>query len=212
VDLNHPPHSIRKPDPTPHDAVCLFDLDGTLADYDAAMGQQMQRLCSEAEVAVLRSGELKDSWWHATTPWMSARRKLIKAQPGFWRNLQPVKRGFDVLEVARELSFENHALTKGPTNAAAWMEKVEWCQEHTPDLHITIGQKKSLVYGKVLVDDWPAYFLPWLEVRPRGLVVAIKQPWNADVKHPNLVIYDGTNLDQVRERMFKARASAQRKD
>jgi hypothetical protein len=66
------------------------------------------------------------------------------------------------------------------------------------------------MYGKVLVDDWPDYFLPWLEVRPRGLVIAIKHPHNAHVEHPRLVIYDGSNLDQVRERMFKARASVRR--
>jgi len=196
-----------------HDAVALFDLDGTLADYDYRMDEQMRRICSEVEMAALQGQgfHARDSWWHANTPWMSARRKLIKAQPGFWRNLPRVERGFHVLEIARELGFENHALTKGPaSNSAAWMEKVDWCQEHAPDLHITIGQKKSLVYGKVLVDDWPPYFLPWLEVRPRGLVIAVEQSWNCDVKHPNLVIYDGRNLAEVRERMAEARASVRR--
>jgi len=43
------------------------------------------------------------------------------------------------------------------------------------------SQKKSLVYGKVLVDDWPDYYLPWLGVRPRGLVTVPAHPWNADV-------------------------------
>jgi FMN phosphatase YigB (HAD superfamily) len=201
---------MAKPDPTPHDAVCLFDLDGTLADYDTAMAEGMERLVSPAEIATRTTPLGAEPWWYGKARYLAERRTLIKNQVGFWRNLQRLEHGFHVLEVARGLGFENHALTKGPWNPRAWMEKVEWCQEHVPDLHVTIGQKKSLVYGKVLVDDWPPYFLPWLEVRPRGLVVAIKQRWNSDITHPNLVIYDGHNLGQVRERMFKARASAQK--
>lgn len=202
---------MAQPDPTPHDAVCLFDLDGTLADFDSTMAKEMEALRSDAERTILEVATVvaRKDWWEGRDPYLKRRRELIKSQPGFWRNLPPLKLGFDVLDVARELSFENHALTKGPSsNPAAWMEKVQWCGEHAPDLHITIGQKKSLVYGKVLVDDWPPYFLPWLEVRPRGLVIAIAQRWNRDVHHPNLVVYDGSNLEQVRERMFKARASA----
>jgi FMN phosphatase YigB (HAD superfamily) len=202
---------MPKPDPTPHDAVCLFDLDGTLADYDQAMGDGMKRIVSHAEIAAEATRvDGKDPWWYGKARYLAERRALIKSCPGFWRNLSRVERGFHVLEVARELDFENHALTKGPWDPRAWMEKVEWCYEHVPDLHITIGQKKSLVYGKVLCDDWPDYFLPWLEVRPRGLVIAIKHAHNEYVEHPRVVLYDGTNLDEVRERMAEARASVRR--
>lgn len=203
----------------PHDAIALFDLDGTLADFDGAMAEQMELLRSDleraaglTEIPALSGGYTpKEPWWRSNAPWMGKRRKLIKSQPGFWRNLKPLKLGFDVLDVARKLGFENHALTKGPEwDPKAWSEKVEWCKEHVPDLHITIGQKKSLVYGKVLADDWPPYFLPWLEVRPRGLVIAVEQRWNRDIEHPRVVIYNGTNLAEVRERMAEARASVKR--
>jgi len=189
----------------PHNNICLFDMDGTLCDFDGEMRRQLKPLeCGEEEGFSFPS----DLFETGTTPdWLEARKKLIKSQPGFWRGLKPIQRGFEVLRIAKNLGFENHVLTQGPrTTNAAWVEKKEWCDEHLPDFcGITITQKKSLSYGRVLVDDWPSYFLPWLKVRPRGLVVAIAQEWNKDATHPNLVRYDGNNLDEVRERMLEAK-------
>jgi hypothetical protein len=111
---------------------------------------------------------------------MKARRRLIKSQPGFWSGMNPIKRGFELLELAQGLGYECHILTKGPNSTpSAWTEKKEWCNRHVPGLDVHIcGSKKSLVYGRVLLDDWPDFFMPWLDVRPRGLVVAVAQPWN----------------------------------
>ena len=96
-------------------------------------------------------------------------------------------------------------LTKGPLSSPnAWSEKVEWCKEHLPDADVTISQNKALVYGRVLVDDYPPYFLPWLEHRPRGLVVCVAHPWNAEAAHPNVIRYTGENLDEVRARLRRA--------
>ena len=192
-----------KGDHEPHDAIALFDLDGTLADYDTQMRADFSRLCSPGEphIANPSASEL---------PWVCARTKLIRRQPGWWEKLPRFQLGFDILEIARELDFENHVLTKGPdTTESAWTEKKTWCTREVPDLAITITQKKSLMYGKVLSDDWPGYYLPWLKVRPRGLVVVPAQPWNeGHTDHPNIVRYDGTNLDEVRARMQATRESA----
>jgi hypothetical protein len=87
-------------------------------------------------------------------------------------------------------------LTKGPYNAtSAWTEKVQWCREHIYYVPITITEDKSLVYGKVLVDDWPPYVTQWLEWRPRGLVIMPDQPWNQDFIHPNVFRYRGHQDD-----------------
>ena len=50
------------------------------------------------------------------------------------------------------------------------MEKVQWCDRHLADFphQITITMDKGLVYGKLLVDDWPDYVLRWLRWRKRG--------------------------------------------
>ncbi len=100
-------------------------------------------------------------------------------------------------------------LTKGPrTNAPAWSEKLEWVQKHLPDVAgVHVGSDKSLVYGRVLVDDFPDYFESWLNVRPRGLVVCVAQPWNARFANnadPRVFRYDGTNYDAMCERLQQA--------
>lgn len=190
---------------TNHDHVALWDLDGTLADYDGSMDEIQNSLRSPEETWTGRA--------HAVvTPWMKARIELVRKMPGFWRNLKPLARGFELIEAAKPFEFENHVVSKGPSKNAlnAWSEKVEWCNQHVPDFIVTISGKKQLVYGKVLVDDWPGYFLPWLEARPRGLVIVPAWPWNEGVTHPNLVRYDGTNLSEVVDRLAAARASVKR--
>lgn len=179
------------------DRVALVDLDGTVADYDGAM---------QARMASLKSpGEPDFIGWDDVPPHIKARRDLVKHNPGFWRTLPRLQHGFDVVGELRRIGFEIHVLTKGPALATrAWTEKVEWCQEHLPDAMVTVTQDKSLVFGRVLVDDFPPYFERWLQVRPRGLVVSVAHPWNAHVDHPNVVRYDGTNLETVAERLRAA--------
>jgi hypothetical protein len=180
-----------------HDDICLWDLDGTLADLSKAMDAQLKKI----------EGPFKIPKYEGRRPdWLEARRSLIKKVPGFWRNLERVPLGFELLNIARGLKFENHVLTKGPsTTNSAWTEKKEWCDEHVPDLDVHISQKKSLLYGKILVDDWPGYFLPWLKVRPRGIVITIAQSWNKDVDHPRVFRYDGNNLELIISEMTKAK-------
>ncbi|MBJ6764924.1 hypothetical protein JGU66_29520 [Myxococcaceae bacterium JPH2] len=182
--------------------VALVDMDGTLCDYEGAMQRDLERLRSPAEPV--------PSPADADAPWLRARRDLIRSQPGWWARLEPRKLGFDVLELLRALEFEVHILTKGPTasHAPAWSEKLQWCQQYVPDTRVTVTMDKGLVYGKVLVDDWPEYILRWLTWRPRGLVIVPANPWNEGFSHPNAIRYDGTNLDAVRERLRAVKAAA----
>ncbi len=116
-----------------------------------------------------------------------------------------------MVEELRALGFELHVLTKGPRSTPnAWSEKVEWCAEHLPDANVTVTGDKSLVYGRVLVDDYPPYFTRWLEVRPRGLVVCVAHPWNEGFAkggaqaHPSVLRYDGENRAELRQRLARA--------
>lgn len=188
----------------PAEPIALFDMDGTLADFDGAIKAGLERMRSPGEP------ELKDIYGdEENAPWMKERRQAIKQRPGFWAELAPLQLGFDILTEAKALNFTSHILSKGPQwQHAAWAEKVQWCHKYVPDVPIILAQDKGLVYGKMLCDDWPPYFMRWLEWRPRGLVVSVKQPWNVHVKHPNVVIYDGNNLEEVRDRMATIRATA----
>lgn len=140
---------------------------------------------------------------------LEARRALIKAQPGWWRELPRLELGFAVLDELRAQRFRLHVLTKGPFDTAgAWSEKVQWCRAHVPDAAVTITEDKGLVYGKVLVDDWPPYVQRWLEWRPRGFVVMPAQPWNVGFAHPNVLRFDGGELPSLRARLAAVRATA----
>jgi len=187
------------------DAIALVDMDGTLCDFDGAMQSGLESLRGPDEDPRLSDLMYED------IPYIKARRKLIKSQPGFWRNLKPFKLGFDILEELDHLKFSTFILTKGPKHVdAAWTEKKEWCRQHVPHLPIIMSEDKGLVYGKVLVDDWPLYIDRWLERRPRGLVIAPAHTHNVGIeeKYPNNVIrYDGSNMDQVRLRLVKIRAT-----
>jgi hypothetical protein len=118
--------------------------------------------------------------------------------------------GFKILELAKKLGFECQILTKGPKNfPRAWDEKVRWCQKYfgtNIDIHVTCD--KGLVYGKMLYDDYPEYLLKWLRYRPRGLGIMPSNSSNVGFSHPNVIRWDGTNIEEIEKAM---KASLDRK-
>ena len=189
------------------DRIGLIDLDGTVADYDTPMKHWQNVLASPGEPKYEHRPRLDAD----ELPHIVRRRKLIQRLPGFWRSFKEIPLGFEIVEEMRKLGFVLHVLTKGPKDAPnAWSEKVEWCQAHLPDAMVHVGSDKSLVFGRVLVDDWPEYFDKWLLVRPRGLVICVAHPWNEEYAesgpkaHPNVLRYDGSNRVQLVARLFHA--------
>lgn len=183
----------------PYEPVALIDLDGTLADYDAAMNRELLKLQSPHDPPLdpdsVDEGPL----------WLQERRRLIKRTPGFWQTLTKIPLGFEVLCEVRNLGFRIMVLTNGPSRIpTAWAEKVLWCQQHIPDADITIGRDKGLVYGRVLFDDWPPYVERWLRWRPRGLVVMLDHPRNRGFHDPRVFRYTGAEIDELRERLCRA--------
>jgi len=183
--------------------IALFDLDGTLCDFDGANKISYDKLKSPQD-------PVYGDWSMGNEPeYIKNRLDLIRSSPGWWENLEKLKAGFDILDVARDLGYMITVLTKGPGNiskAIAWSEKVKWTKKHIPGAAVTITEDKGLVYGKVLVDDWPNYVERWLEHRPRGLVIMPTQRWNKDYEHPNVVRYDGSNLEEVIRAMSIAKS------
>lgn len=168
-----------------HELIALVDMDGTLCDYAGAM---------ERDLARLRHPDEPDSDENA--PHLVARRVMIRRQPGWWLGLERHEDGFRILEVLKDYGFTINILTKGPWDtSAAWAEKMEWCRTHIGrDVKVTVTEDKGLVYGKVLVDDWPPYIERWLEWQPGGMVVMPDRPWNQGFTHPNVFRYSSTGL------------------
>jgi hypothetical protein len=192
--------------------VALFDMDSTLCDFDSRMAELMRELANPHEENPV-TGRGEDG---KIFPWLRARRAMIKKIPGFWRDLEPLRAGFEILRAAQRADLEPHVLTKGPEKSTnAWTEKVEWCQVHIPGVPITVSMDKGLVYGRVLVDDWPDYVERWLEWRPRGLVVMVDWPHNSGFSHPNVFRYRqipqgssdwGSQMAQLERQLEKAAA------
>lgn len=175
--------------------IALFDMDGSLADYEGAMFRDLEALRSPGEPVI--TGE--NLWELEKHTHLRERMALIKRQPEWWLNLAPIPAGMTVLRLCEQLGFEVHILTKGPKkHSNAWDEKVRWCQRYIEaDVDIHVTSDKGLVYGKLLYDDYPAYMQRWLRHRPRGLGIMPVTPHNQDFTHPNVVKWDGTNIEEV---------------
>lgn len=180
--------------------IALLDMDGTVADYDGQLNKDMALLASPSEKPYA-TWEKKEQ-----PPYILARMQLIKCRGSWWENLPTLPVGMKIVDCLRSLEFSIHILTQGPkSNPEAWSHKAKWVMKNLPDIPITITRDKGLVYGRVLVDDWPEYILRWLEFRPRGQIIMPAQRWNKGFTHPNVLRYDGTNDEELMKALKFAR-------
>lgn len=191
------------------DRIALFDIDGSLADFEGSLRKGMNALRGPTEPEITEATDLYAM--EHQHPYIRARMDLVKSQPGFWRELAPLDDGFAVLAQAIRLGFSINVLSKGPTRlSSAWAEKHEWCMQQPllagADIHLTMN--KGLTYGLMLYDDYPPYLETWLANRPRGLGIMPVRRYNRDFTHPNVIKWDGTNLTAVIRAMETALARA----
>lgn len=181
--------------------IALFDMDGTLCDYDKGLKTELEKLRSPEEPIFKLPA--RDN----APDYIKARRNLITANANWWANLSKFTLGFDIWDLAEQLEYQRMILTQGPRkNSNALSGKKMWIDKNLgQDTDYTITRKKGLVYGKVLVDDYPEYIERWLKWRKRGLVIMPASIENKDFKHPQVIRYDGSNLKQVRDAMYQAK-------
>jgi len=171
----------------------LFDLDGTLCDFEGSLRRQLASIRTEDEpdyldpnVKIFDPGIL------------SIKRHMILKTPGFWRSLEPIALGMELVQAAQKIGFEVNVLTKGPDYAPnAWSEKLEWCKQHLPGVPVTITQNKGIVYGRILVDDYPENMEIWLPWRLKGLGLMADSPYNKNFSHPRVFKYNEENIDEA---------------
>ncbi len=177
--------------------ICLFDLDGSMVDYEGALRTDLIDLMAKEELELLKT---KSMWDLDEIPAIRNKIRLIKNQPGWWFNLPIIPEGMAAYRLAESLGFSMHILTKGPKYYSnAWKEKVELCQRHLgKDIDIHITSDKGMVYGKALYDDYPDYIERWLQHRPRGLVIMPVNDHNKSFEHPNVFKWYGTNVIELR--------------
>lgn len=174
------------------DKIALFDMDETLVDFQGPLRKRLLETQGPEEDFPSNLWDMPDHWY--------ARAQAIKREPGFWRNLPTLPWGWDVLDIAREIGFDIHILTKGPTTGSqAWAEKVDWVREYLPGAKLHITDDKRIAYGRVFVDDYWPFMELWLANRPRGLGI-VNYP---SQQYPNLVsVLDG--MEEVSRRLQEA--------
>lgn len=171
------------PDDPMSEQWALFDMDGSLADFERSLRRELERIRHPDEPPIT----LGD--WNDDPSWLENRKTLIKRRPGFWENLEPIQFGLDLYHWLGELGYRRGVFTKGPrTNYPAWAEKMVWCNKHLPDVdNITMTLDKGGTYGKILYEDYPTYILQWLAWRPRGRVLLLDAPYNRNFEHPQVL-------------------------
>lgn len=167
------------------DNIALFDMDGTLVDFDKGMYEALLPLYSPDEEV------LEPPFWDSPEH-IRSRIDMIMERDVWWRNLEPIKLGMDFLKEAQKIGYEVHILTQGPHSiGVAWKEKVDWVRTHLGDVDITVTRNKGLVYGKILVDDYPPYLDKWLKWRNRGLCIIPHNEHNKDYEHEQTLRLSG---------------------
>lgn len=174
--------------------IALFDMDATMANFELSMRIQLQKLRSRGEPSFITEDDepVVDLWeYQRQHNHARERMRLIKRSTGFWKYLPMIRSGLDLFDAFAEAGFRTDVLTQAPKSCpSAYTEKKEWCDLYLPpDTTIHISGDKSLVYGKVLVDDWPGYVQPWLDWRPRGLVLMPSYRYNRDFEHERVIKY-----------------------
>lgn len=182
--------------------IALFDMDGTICDYVGAMKVELAKLRAPGELDV-------DPFRIVDSPdfqYLWDRMKVVKADEDWWANLPRYELGFDVMEMTKKLGYYNELLTNAPKAIpAALAGKLRWIMRNLDeDIDFTMTRNKSRHYGRVLVDDYPEYIIPWLEHRRHGLVIMPANEYNYDFRHEHVIRYDGSNKEQV----FNALVSA----
>ena len=180
-----------------HDLIALFDMDGTLFDYEGALKEELEKIKYPGEPEI--DFNFKDN-----PQYIKNRIDLITKSESFWNDMPKFQLGWDVLEIAKKLDYDIMILTQGPRkNPSAWSGKKKCIDKHFgEDFDITLTRNKSLIYGKILVDDFPGYIREWVKWRKNGKVIMPANNFNKDYHHPQVLRYDGSNLEEVRE-IFK---------
>jgi 5'-nucleotidase len=181
--------------------IALFDMDGTLCDYDKSLIYKMRLLQGPTE-------EICNHVPRENSPlYLKERADLVRSSIEWWANLPKFQLGFDLWDILGTYDYRRIILTQGPkNNANAWTGKKLWIDKNLgQDVEITITRNKDLVYGKILVDDFPGYIVDWLKWRPRGLVIMPASEQNIDFKHKQVVRYDGTNMGEIINAINKIR-------
>ncbi len=177
------------------DKIALFDMDGVLCDYEGMLIKDLTSLKSPYEKSI------KKVFGKGVPKYLKNRMSLVKSKTDWWINLPKYKLGWDILEIAKKIGFRVIILSKNPGhNPEALTGKKKWIEKNMGEnTEVILTADKGLVYGRVLVDDYPEFLKQWLKHRPNGVAIMPVNQNNKYFTHPQVIRYNGKNLKQVKE-------------
>lgn len=180
--------------------IALFDMDGVLCDYEKQLAEDLEKLRAPCEK------QIKEVFGKDIPPHVKNRMHLIKNNTSWWASLPKYKLGWDIFKLAKKIGFRTIILSKNPGyNPEALTGKKIWVENNMgKDMEVILTADKGVVYGRILVDDYPEFAKRWLEHRPNGIVIMPESSLNKSFKHPQVIKYNGRNIKQVQEAMKKA--------
>ena len=126
------------------DAIALFDMDGTLCDYEKKLISDLNEIKSpdEEDVTVVPRDD--------APLFLRKRANLIRSSIDWWATLPQFKLGFDIWHLALQIGYRRMILTQGPKrNPNAWSGKKIWLDNNVGnEIDVTITRDKGLVYGR----------------------------------------------------------------
>lgn len=156
------------------DDIALLDMDGTVCKWHEQLEKDLNDVLGDARKTLPPETVTKIE-------------HLIRSKPGWYLNLEPIPLGIKLAEMLHVIGFTVMVATKATPKATnAWSEKAAWCQKYLPFAKVTVSEDKTLMYGKILVDDYQKFADPWLLRRKRGYVILPDQPWNQGYEHPRV--------------------------
>ena len=78
--------------------IALFDMDGTIVDYDGQLIGDLIKLASPNEPPIV-------DVYNNMPPHIEARRQMITTQVGWWLNLKKLPIGWVILEQCKYIGF-----------------------------------------------------------------------------------------------------------
>ncbi|MEM1535092.1 MAG: hypothetical protein QXE64_00970 [Candidatus Pacearchaeota archaeon] len=183
--------------------IALFDLDDTLVDYAKVLRKDLEKMRCPSEPKI--------KYVHGKLPrYIKKRINFIKSSEDWWANLPKRKLGWDILKVVKKMGFRVIILSKTPeVGPPGFGGKKRWIEKNLgKETEVILASDKGLVYGKVLVDDSPIFIKRWLAHRPRGLVIMPATSENKGFTHPQVIRYNGKNLEQIKKALKKVKLVA----
>ena len=94
------------------DQIALFDLDNTLCDWDKSMERDMRRVLPESMQDDITRWMNEDR--RVRPEWVENLMSVIRTQVNWWKNLDPLYPGMQLLHSAIDMGWSVNILTKGP--------------------------------------------------------------------------------------------------